>query len=66
MISDLQQRISAALRKGKRQVEDTGAAVIRDHRRAMLPARAYEVRETCGGVTRSWVEFRRSNAGGGR
>lgn len=66
MTSDLQQRISAALRKGKRQVEDTGAAVIRDHRRAMLPAGAYEVRETVGGVTRCWVQFPISNAGGGR
>ncbi len=64
MISDLQQRISAALRKGRRQVEDAGAAVSRDRRRAMLPAGAYEVRESCGGVGRSWVEFRSSNAGG--
>jgi len=64
VISDLQQRISAALRKGRRQVEDAGAAVIRDHRRAMLPTGAFEVRESCGGVCRSWVEFRSSSAGG--
>jgi hypothetical protein len=62
VISDLQQRISAALRKGKRQVEETAPAVSRDHRR--VPCRAYEVRETIGGVCRSWVEFRSSNAGG--
>ncbi len=64
MISDLQQRISAALRQGKRQVEEAAPAVSRDHRR--VPCRAYEVRETCGGVTRRWVEFPSSNAGGGR
>ena len=64
MITDLQQRISAALRKGSRQVEETAPAVLRDHRR--VPCRAYEVRETCGGVTRRWVEFRSPNAGGVR
>lgn len=63
MITDLQQRISAALRKGRQQVEDAGAAVTRDRRRAMLPAGAYEVRETCGGVTRRWVHFP-TNQGG--
>lgn len=62
MISDLQQRISAALRKGKRQVEETAPAAFRDRRR--VPCRAYEVRETVGGVTRRWVQFPSSNAGG--
>jgi hypothetical protein len=64
VISDLQQRISAALRKGKRQVEETAPAAFRDRRR--VPCRAYEVRETVGGVTRRWVQFPSSNAGGGR
>jgi hypothetical protein len=63
VISDLQQRISAALRKGKRQVEATGAAPLGSVSRAPV-ARAYEVRESCGNVRRSFLLWHPSNAGG--
>ena len=63
-MSDLQQRISAALRQGERQVEEMAPVAFRGRRR--VPCRAYEVRETVGGVTRRWVQFPSSNAGGGR
>ena len=63
MISDLQQRISAALRKGKRQVEATGAGALGSASRAPV-ARAYEVRESCGGVRRSFLLWHPLKQGG--
>lgn len=63
MISDLQQRISAALRKGRQQVEATGAGALGSASRAPV-ARAYEVRESCDGVRRSFLLWHPLKQGG--
>lgn len=67
MISDLQQRISAALSRNAPQVARPGGRVCGSTAAARVPSgprvRAYEVRETCGGVVRRSVVL--VSAGGG-
>lgn len=59
MISDLQQRISAALSRNTPQVVRPASRVCGSATAGRVPSgprvRVYEVRETCGGVVRRSV-----------
>ncbi len=67
MISDLQQRLSAALSRNVPQVVRPASRVCGSATAGRVPSaprvRAYEVRETCGGTVRRSVML--VSAGGG-